>query len=81
MSKKDFIKVWLEAYRKGESQNWIGRQLGVSRQYVSSHATNLRLKGVKLPKLNRGYTQLGYRRNKINVEEANKKIEEEVGEV
>lgn len=49
---EDFVKAWMAAFRRGENQTWLAKQLNMSRAGVSNRGDRLRMKGVDLPKLN-----------------------------
>lgn len=66
---KEFVEVWMDAFKKGESQSWVATKTGVSRQLVSQRAKYYRLRGINLPQLTRG-------KGALQVDELNKIIEE-----
>lgn len=51
ISNKQFVQLWVEAYKNREGQAYIADRLGVSRQNVNSRGNRLRLMGINLPPL------------------------------
>lgn len=50
---EDFMEVWLEAYKSGQTMDYVANKLRVSKKFVSSKASNMRKRGVKVPDLQR----------------------------
>lgn len=69
---KVFVSKWLEAIATGKRADWIGDELHISKIYVLNKASNLRKKGVKMPRLQDGR----YTVSPEHVAELNNLIEE-----
>lgn len=52
MDKETFVKEWAKAREDNLNQTDLAERLGVTRQYVSLLAHQLRQQGVNLPRLN-----------------------------
>jgi DNA-binding phage protein len=51
-NRKEFVKVWLEAYAEGKNSAWVAEKTGISRNRVYGRVNYLRTQvGVKLPSL------------------------------
>jgi hypothetical protein len=53
-----FVRVWMEAYGKNESHEWIAKQLGITANAVRSRGLDYRNKGVRLPHLGRQISKI-----------------------
>lgn len=49
VSKEQFIKLYLEAYRTGRNQVWMAERLDVKPQSVRNRVMNYRKRGINLP--------------------------------
>lgn len=80
MSKKpispyDFVRIWGQAVKKGESQAWVSEKTGLTQQAVNQKRNLYRNRGVKLPPLK----QSGYRGSISKIApELNKILDEEI---
>lgn len=54
VSLNDFLRMVIEADKKGLTQTWVAEQLGITPAAVSTRCKLLREKGVALPEFTRG---------------------------
>lgn len=48
---KEFVKVWAEAYKNYQKQEWVGRKLGLTKTAVTMRKKRYRKLGLDLPEL------------------------------
>lgn len=51
---RDFVRVWMRAYREGGGIQRVAAEMGMRRNYVWTFAQRLRDRGVRLPAMQYG---------------------------
>lgn len=54
----NFVKVYMDAFKKNESQTWVAKELNVTPALVSIYKKRLIESGVELPTLRRNNAQM-----------------------